>query len=222
MQKPLFEVPEHRGEKPTGDEGEARVATPDRTQTTLKTFDFETLVEEDHPARAVRALTEGLDLGAYHAAIQARGSKAGRSATDPKLLVALWPYATIDGVGSARRLERLTKSHDAYKWAVRRRERESPRSERFGCGFVKTTGNPGVLEKKSKCEPARRGSYGIADIIAPEDGSRWQRTRRWRRLTSFRRRATSSTRWSRNWARNERWGSITRPSRHCSKSAGAK
>jgi Transposase domain (DUF772)/Transposase DDE domain len=41
---------------------------------------------------------------------------AGRDATDPRLLVALWIYATIDGVGSARELERLCEKHLVYQW----------------------------------------------------------------------------------------------------------
>lgn len=34
----------------------------------------------------------------------------------PFALVALWLYATIDGVGAARELDRLCVSHDAYRW----------------------------------------------------------------------------------------------------------
>src|SRR5262249_22397002 len=32
------------------------------------------------------------------------------------LLLALWLYATSDGVGSARGLDELCKTHDAYRW----------------------------------------------------------------------------------------------------------
>jgi transposase len=59
---------------------------------------------------------EGLDLGALYAAIKAREGHAGRPPIDPKILVALWLYATIDGVGSAREVDRLSVSHDAYRW----------------------------------------------------------------------------------------------------------
>jgi transposase len=31
-------------------------------------------------------------------------------------LLALWIYATSEGVGSARALERLCEAHDAYRW----------------------------------------------------------------------------------------------------------
>lgn len=41
---------------------------------------------------------------------------SGRSAIAPEILFALWLYATIEGVGSARAIARLTESHDAYPW----------------------------------------------------------------------------------------------------------
>ena len=40
----------------------------------------------------------------------------GRSAIAPEILFALWLYATLEGVGSARALARLTQEHDAYRW----------------------------------------------------------------------------------------------------------
>ncbi|MCP4248137.1 MAG: IS1182 family transposase [bacterium] len=70
----------------------------------------------NHPARIVWRVVEQLDLSAFYDAISARGSDPGRSATDPKLLVALWLYAAVDGVGNGRKLDRLCREHDAYKW----------------------------------------------------------------------------------------------------------
>ena len=40
----------------------------------------------------------------------------GRDATDPRLLLSLWVYATLRGIGSARELNRLCREHMAYKW----------------------------------------------------------------------------------------------------------
>src|SRR3972149_2530377 len=64
------------------------------------------LLPDAHRARAVWQYVEGLDLPPLYASIQATEDQAGRPATDPKLLLALWLYATIDGVGSARALAR--------------------------------------------------------------------------------------------------------------------
>jgi hypothetical protein len=49
-------------------------------------------------------------------AIKARGSNAGRAAIDPRIVFALWRYATPDGVGSGREVARPSLEHDAYRW----------------------------------------------------------------------------------------------------------
>jgi transposase len=82
----------------------------------LTPTDLEALLPPGHAARLVWRFVEGLDLSAFYAAIKARAGHAGRPAIDPKILIALWLYATIDGVGSARELDRLGVSHDAYRW----------------------------------------------------------------------------------------------------------
>jgi transposase len=102
--------------KKTGGTEPPRVKTPNRQQVQLRPFDLDALLTPDHLARAIWSLVEGLDLGAFYEEIESRGSRAGRSATDPKLLVALWLYATTQGVGRAREVDRLCKAHDAYRW----------------------------------------------------------------------------------------------------------
>jgi transposase len=74
------------------------------------------LLEPDHSARTVWAAICGLDLSHWLDAIRAVEGSAGRDATDPRLLVALWIYATIEGIGSARELARLCEKHLAYQW----------------------------------------------------------------------------------------------------------
>ena len=51
-----------------------------------------------------------------YAAIKVREGGVGRSAIAPQILLALWLYATLQGVGSARQLSRLVLEHDAYRW----------------------------------------------------------------------------------------------------------
>lgn len=94
----------------------ARVVSADRRQLELRPLDLDSLVPLTHRVRAVWAVVERLDLRAFYARIKARGSWAGRDATDPKVLLALWLYATTEGVGSARELERLCTAHAAYRW----------------------------------------------------------------------------------------------------------
>ncbi len=93
-----------------------RLVEADRRQIELRSQDLESLLPPCHRARAIWAVVERLDLRRFYEPIQARGSRAGRAATDPKVLVALWLYATGEGIGSAHELERLCTYHDAYRW----------------------------------------------------------------------------------------------------------
>ena len=79
-------------------------------------IDLGATLAEDHPARAIWAVVERLNLSALYAGIEARNEVAGTLAIDPKILLALWVHATSDGEGSARELWRLTQVHDAYRW----------------------------------------------------------------------------------------------------------
>jgi len=42
--------------------------------------------------------------------------QAGRTAVAPEILLTLWFFALIEGVGSARELERRTERDIAYRW----------------------------------------------------------------------------------------------------------
>jgi transposase len=93
-----------------------RLREPQRDQIELRAMDIDSLIGEDHIARVIWAYVLGLDLSELENRIKARGDKPGHPATAPRLLLALWLYATSQGVGSARALERLCNSHDAYRW----------------------------------------------------------------------------------------------------------
>lgn len=94
----------------------ARLLQPNRKQVELRASDLESLLGEDHRARLVWGYVEQQDLSRLLDAIKARGSNAGRSAIDPRILFALWLYAVLDGVGSGREVARLAREHDAYRW----------------------------------------------------------------------------------------------------------
>jgi len=93
-----------------------RLREANRTQVCLRPVDLESLLPEDHRARIVWAYVEGLDVTPLYERIQAVEGEAGRSATDPKILLALWLYATLETVGAARALNRLCTAHIAYQW----------------------------------------------------------------------------------------------------------
>ena len=92
-----------------------RLHVPDRQQL-LSSMTIDELLEADHPARAVWAYVEALDLTPLYDRIRARGSRAGRPATDPRLLVALMLYATLAGFTSDREIADLCERHDAFCW----------------------------------------------------------------------------------------------------------
>jgi transposase len=96
--------------------GGPRMREPVRDQIELRVVAIDGLIGSDHRARVMWAYVERLDLGALEEAIGAREHTAGQAPASPRLLLALWLYATSEGVGSARALARLCESHDAYRW----------------------------------------------------------------------------------------------------------
>ncbi len=116
MTNTLFPVPDAnaRSSKPTVPE--PRVQRPNRAQLELRPVDLEGLLPVEHRARVVWEFVEGLNLAPLSEQIRAVEGHAGRPAIDPAILMALWLYATVEGVGSARALARLCEEHDAYRW----------------------------------------------------------------------------------------------------------
>ncbi len=96
--------------------GVARVLMPNRAQIELRAVDLESLLPEGHRARIVWAYVERADLSRIYAGIKAVEGGSGRTPIAPEILFALWLYATVEGVSSARAIARLTQSHDAYRW----------------------------------------------------------------------------------------------------------
>jgi transposase len=95
---------------------DARVVRAVRNQIEWAPRALDALLAADHRARALWAFLERLDLSAFYAGIKAVVSGSGRPASDPRVLLGLWVYATVQGVGSARRLAELSEEHNAYRW----------------------------------------------------------------------------------------------------------
>jgi transposase len=96
--------------------GDPRVARPDRNNPGWEMVDLDQLVAADHPVRLVVAFVAKLELGPLYHAIKARTHGPGRDPIDPALLLALWLFATIEAVGSARELARLCDRDLPYRW----------------------------------------------------------------------------------------------------------
>lgn len=93
-----------------------RVLMPNRKQMELRASDVDSVLPEGHRARMVWCYVERQDLAGLYAGIKAVEGGVGRTPIAPEILFALWLYATLDGIGSARAIARLTLEHDAYRW----------------------------------------------------------------------------------------------------------
>src|SRR3954465_1732097 len=118
-QPTLFEWPaDPPAETPSATEtrGRPRLRTANRQQIVFRAAPLDALIPHDHPARSVWDYVEGLDLAALYDRIKAVERGPGRAPIDPKILMALWLYATIEGVGSARPLDELCREHAPFQW----------------------------------------------------------------------------------------------------------
>ncbi len=114
----LFEVPAADAAPVSKEQpaGTPRLKRADRRQIVCLPHALDDLLPEDHEARIIWAYVEGLDLTPLHESILAVEGHAGRSAADRQIFMALWLYATLKGVGSARQLADLCERHAAYRW----------------------------------------------------------------------------------------------------------
>src|SRR5688572_8482141 len=96
--------------------GRVRVKRPERHQMEWRPIALDQCLPSDHRVRVVWAYVDSLDLSALYSQIRAVEGSAGRDAVDPKILLALWMFATIEGISSARQLARLCERDLAYLW----------------------------------------------------------------------------------------------------------
>ena len=98
--------------KPAG----LRLETAERGQSEFQQSSLDDLLSLDHRARQVWDYVERLDLGVLYGRVRTTVQSTGRPAIDPAILMSLWLYGTLEGVGSARLLDRLCKSDAPYRW----------------------------------------------------------------------------------------------------------
>ena len=96
--------------------GAPRLRTAERRQVELRAVSLDELVPADHRVRLVWNFVEGLDLSPLYQGIKAVEGRPGHPPADPRILVALWLYATVEGIGSARQVARLCEEHLAFQW----------------------------------------------------------------------------------------------------------
>jgi transposase len=103
-------------EAPGGDPGLPRYVEAKRDEIVFQRFEFDELVGADHPARLIWAYVEQVELSELYEQIKARAHTPGRPAADPRVMLGLWLYACVEGIGSARQLERLSEEHHGFRW----------------------------------------------------------------------------------------------------------
>lgn len=115
----LFD-PGEAAERPAAEREQAagtpRLRSPIRTQYEYRELMLDELLPEDHQTRVIWEYVVCLDLSELLEQIASVEGHAGRSAIDPRILLTLWLQATLDGIGSARKLDELCKKHVVYQW----------------------------------------------------------------------------------------------------------
>jgi transposase len=121
MSKPLFDRTEFADpvEAPASQEsdpGSVRLRLARRDQMEIRTLSLDQLLPQQDEARMVWAVVSQLDLSQWLKQIKAVQGRAGAPATDPRILLGLWIYATLRAVDSARDLEKFTETCLPYQW----------------------------------------------------------------------------------------------------------
>jgi transposase len=93
-----------------------RLLYANRCQGEFRDDSLDQLLPPEHPVRDLWQFVETLDLSAVLAAIGSVPGHAGAPAIDPRILVAVWLQATLDGIGSSRALDELCEHHLVYRW----------------------------------------------------------------------------------------------------------
>lgn len=115
-QKIVFGMPLPAEQDDQSGHRKPRLDKAKRDQMIFQTINVETLIPEDHPARAIWEFVGKMDLTSLYLKINAVEGVAGRSATDPQTLISLWVYAYSQGTSSAREMEKLCEYHPAFQW----------------------------------------------------------------------------------------------------------
>ena len=118
MSETLFTLPQESPRSSKTGRGKPRLEKADRQQIEMRLASLDELLPSDHRARTVWDVVQSYDLSAFYARIEAVEGEAGRPAIDPRLLLAVWLYATLEGVGSARALDQLCREDLAYLWLL--------------------------------------------------------------------------------------------------------
>jgi transposase len=93
-----------------------RVQRPERAQVEMQFLALDQMLPKDHRVRLVWEFVDSLDLREFYAHYRAVSDGPGRPPIGVEVLLALWLYATIEGISSARELARRCETDIVYRW----------------------------------------------------------------------------------------------------------
>jgi len=96
--------------------GTPRLRVAEREQVEFRACCWNDLLSDDHEARTAWEYAKSFDRSPLLAAIKAVEGRPGHPPIDPRILIALWLYATLRGIGSARELARRCQTDLPFQW----------------------------------------------------------------------------------------------------------
>lgn len=96
--------------------GKPRLRVANREQVEFRACCWNELLADDHQARIVWQYVTQLDVTPLLSAIKSVERGPGHPPADPRIMLALWLYATLRGVGSARELARRCETDLPFQW----------------------------------------------------------------------------------------------------------
>jgi len=96
--------------------GELRLRRVNRAEVAPIPARLEDLIPAEHKARLIWEEVEQLELDGFYAQLKVVEGGPGQAAIDPQIMVALWLYASSEGVTKARELNRLCVESLPYIW----------------------------------------------------------------------------------------------------------
>lgn len=88
----------------------------ERSALFLERCEAESAIPDRHAVRVVWSYSQQVELAALRGALRQPAHVAGQPPPDVRILLALWLYACIEGVGNARAVERLTEADAYFRW----------------------------------------------------------------------------------------------------------
>ena len=96
----------------------AKIYEAQRNMASLEVVDWSGLVDAHHLARRIVTVLDQLDLSELYGKIVSKTTHQGRPAIDPKIMLAVWIYAYMQGISSSRVVADYCKWEPGFRWIL--------------------------------------------------------------------------------------------------------